>query len=140
MAAFLVAGCVTHHHEAAEVTYESAYLRPLASPGGKFGALPLAVQNTIRAEAGSAEIRDIATINRLGELSYEIYFRNEDILPPLLIAANGSVLNPDFSVAVSALAVLTLFLHGSILLPNARKRFNFLRQTDNFSPLGGYLR
>ena len=103
LASLFLVGCATHPGPI-EVTYESAYLRPLASPGGKFGALPHAVQNTIVAETGSAEISDIATINRLGEISYEVYFHNEDNLPPLLVASNGSVLNPDFSIAVSAIA------------------------------------
>jgi hypothetical protein len=95
----LMVGCASHRDS---VTYVSAYLRPLASPGGKFGALPPAVQNTVRAETGSAEIEDVVTIHRADQTSYEIYFRDDGILPPLLVSSIGSVLNPDFSVAVSA--------------------------------------
>lgn len=78
------------------------YNRPLFSSGAQFGALPPAVQNTVRAEAGSEEISDIIKDNSTGEPIYMIHFDNRAVLPVLYVARDGSVLNPDFSVAVAA--------------------------------------
>jgi len=33
---------------------------------------------------------------------YKIYFRNGDLFPPLYVAADGSLLNPDLSLAAGA--------------------------------------
>jgi len=33
---------------------------------------------------------------------YKIYFRDADVFPPIYVAPDGSVLNPDLTVAVSA--------------------------------------
>lgn len=82
--------------------YRSAYNRPLMSPGAQFGTLPSAVQNTIRAEAGSAPIADVVKDTASGQVVYKIYFRYRDLFPPLYIAPDGSVLNPDLTVAVAA--------------------------------------
>ena len=98
----LLAGCATEY-VGDTVAYESAYKQPLISPGGQFGALPAAVQNTIRAEAGSAEIAVIRTNNISGEWVYDIYFANPVIYPPLYVAKDGAVLRPDFSIAVPVL-------------------------------------
>ena len=37
-----------------------------------------------------------------GRVVYKVYFRESDIFPPMYIAPDGSVLNPDLTVAVSA--------------------------------------
>ncbi len=96
---FLLAGCASEHGQET-VVYDSAYKQPLISPGGQFGSLPLAVQNTIRAETGSAEIAVIHTNNISGEWVYDVYFANPEIYPPLYVTKDGAVLRPDFSIAV----------------------------------------
>jgi len=35
---------------------------------------------------------------------YKVYFRNHELFPPLYVAADGSLLNPDLSVAAGATA------------------------------------
>jgi hypothetical protein len=78
------------------------YHEPIISPGGEFAKLPPAVQNSVRAEAGMAEIRDISkTPNGLTTL-YEITFKNAEVYPPLFLLPDGSVLGPDMTVAVGA--------------------------------------
>src|SRR2546430_5251924 len=57
---------------------KTPYNRPLFSPGAKFAGLPPAAQNTIRAEVGVADIKDIVKDSTSGELVYKIYFRNPD--------------------------------------------------------------
>jgi len=96
----IVAGCAAHRDQKAE--YSSAFKKPLLSPGAQFGALPPAVQNTIIAEAGSEVIWDVVKDNSSGQTVYKIYFENRDIYPPLYVARDGSVLNPDLTVAVKA--------------------------------------
>src|SRR5689334_13423467 len=78
------------------------YTSPLSSPGGKFGELPLAVQRSVHAEAGKAELHDVRKFTRADRVIYEIIFQDPDSFPPLYISSDGSVLFPDFSVAVSA--------------------------------------
>ncbi len=99
------ASCASHPKPVVTV-YElppsSPYATPLISPGTKFGALPPAVQNTIRAETGGAEIEDIRRDTVNGQPLYRIYFTKADVLPPLYVAPDGSVLNPDLTVAVGA--------------------------------------
>ncbi|HEX4263428.1 MAG TPA: hypothetical protein VH597_03740 [Verrucomicrobiae bacterium] len=80
------------------VTYDE----PLISPGGEFSKLPPAVQNSVRAEAGSAEIRNISKAYHGTAIVYEITFKNRDVFPPLYLAPDGSVLTPDMRVAVGA--------------------------------------
>jgi hypothetical protein len=75
---------------------------PLISPGGEFSKLPPAVQNSVRAEAGMAEIQDISTEHNGPVTVYEITFKNHDVFPPLFVAPDGSVLTPDMQVAVGA--------------------------------------
>jgi hypothetical protein len=79
---------------------QMVYQHPLTSPGGVFSTLPPAVQNTVRAEAGMAEIESISKEAAPGV--YEFRFRNSDVYPPLYVAADGSVLTPDLRVAVGA--------------------------------------
>jgi hypothetical protein len=107
----LLVGCVTHHeqpvqHEEA-VHHEKAlapavFRKPLLSPGAQFGALPPPVQNTVIAEAGSEVIWDVVKEDHSGQTVYIIYFENQDIYPPLYVGRDGSVLNPDLTVAVHA--------------------------------------
>jgi hypothetical protein len=101
LAGFL-AGCATEYgaHEHAE--QKTPYHRPLTSLGAKFGALPPAVQSTVLAQAGSTDITDAVRDTSSGHVVYKIYFRDPDVFPPLYVAPDGSVLNPDLTVAVSA--------------------------------------
>ena len=78
------------------------YHRPLTSPGSKFGALPPAVQNTVRAETGAAEITDIETRYGPGGPTYVIYFRNRELFAPMFVAADGGLLHPDLTLAMGA--------------------------------------
>ncbi len=94
----LLPACAHHHSGAPIVKYEL----PLRSPGAKFGTLPPVVQNTIRAEAGTAEIDDILDEHGPGGTTYEVRFHNAAVFPPLLIAQDGSVLRQDHRVAVGA--------------------------------------
>ena len=95
----LVASCA---HERPVANYPVPYDRPLNSPGGKFSSLPPAVQNTIRAETGSAEIEDIVRDTHTGSLVYKVHFVDKKLFPTLYIAPDGSVLNPNLTVAVGA--------------------------------------
>jgi len=81
---------------------ETSYLKPLLSPGALFGELPPAVQNTVRAEVGTAEVYDVVKDTSSGQTVYKIYFRTPELYPPMYIAPDGSVLHPDLSVAVHA--------------------------------------
>lgn len=83
-------------------THHTPYNVPLYSSGAQFGALPPAVQNTVRAEAGSEEIYDIIKDHSSGETVYKIYFVNPGAYPTLYVARDGSVLNPDLTVAIAA--------------------------------------
>jgi len=76
------------------------YQQPLTSPGGIFATLPPAVQNTVRAEAGTAEIATISKEAAPGV--YEFRFRNSEVYPPLYVASDGSVLTTNLTVAVGA--------------------------------------
>jgi hypothetical protein len=95
LTALLLAGC-------AQDQRREAYHAPLTSVGNQFGALPAAVQNTIRAQTGAAEIHTIDPEMRSIGVVYKINYVNEDLYPPLYVAADGSVINPDMSVAVGA--------------------------------------
>ena len=78
------------------------YSFPLVSIGEKFNGLPPAVQNTIRAQVGTLPLTDIVKDTSSGATVYKIYFENEELFPPLHVAPDGSVLNPDLTVAVAA--------------------------------------
>jgi hypothetical protein len=111
----LLTGCA-HHHEAQPATepvdkgpaysdkgdYERLYHYPLQSPGTQFAALPPAVQRTVRAEVGSAQIADIRKGTTGNNLVYVVYFAKRDVMPPLYIAPDGSVLKPDLAVFIPA--------------------------------------
>src|SRR3954469_14624702 len=96
----LFAGCAGHG-EVLE-THHTPYKVPLYSSGAQFGALPPAVQNTVRAEVGTEEIYDIIKDSHSGDTVYRIYFDNPEAYPTLYVARDGSVLNPDLTVAIAA--------------------------------------
>lgn len=100
----LVSGCVAYRppETSADVDYHDRYQYPLISPGAQFAALPPAVQNSIRAETGGAELDHVFKGSTDNRLVYVIYFRDKDLFPPLYIAPDGTVLNPDLSVALNA--------------------------------------
>ncbi len=101
MVALLTAGCATQQ-EATKPATHTVYDKPLTSPGAKFGALPPPVQRTVLAEAGPAEVVDAVRDTSSGRVVYKVYFRDSEVFPPLYMAPDGSVLNPDLTVAVSA--------------------------------------
>ena len=95
----LAGGCAGQHELS---TAQTPYRQPLASPGAQFGALPPDVQNTIRTQAGAAQIDNIIKSTNSGRVFYTIFFENRAVYPPLDVAADGSVLNLDLTVAVGA--------------------------------------
>ncbi|HLH55232.1 MAG TPA: hypothetical protein VKY92_16630 [Verrucomicrobiae bacterium] len=78
------------------------YNKPLLSPGAQFAALPPAVQNSIRAETGSADIDNITKITNSGRLVYEVTFQNHKGFRPLYVAPDGSLLSDDLLLVVGA--------------------------------------
>lgn len=104
LAVICASGCARQRPAAAilEKPAEVPYVTPLLSPGTKFASLPPAVQHTIRAETGSAEIEDIVRDTNSVPPLYRIYFVNYAEFPPLYVAPDGSVLNPDLTVAMGA--------------------------------------
>jgi hypothetical protein len=98
----LLCGCESPQ-AAKKAETKTPYNKPLTSLGAKFGALPPAVQATVLAEAGGADIVDAVRETGSGRVVYKITFREKDIYPPLLVAPDGSVLNPDLTVAVNAI-------------------------------------
>jgi len=64
--------------------------------------LPPAVQHTIRAETGSEDIEDILKDTNSIPPIYRVFFVNRAAFPPLYIRTDGSLLNPDLSVAIGA--------------------------------------
>jgi hypothetical protein len=95
-----LAGC-------AEQTPVTVYQQPLTSPGGEFSRLSPVVQNSVRAQAGMAEIERIEKETSGGSTIYVFHFKNIFVYPPLYVAADGSVLtsNLDVAVGVSADAI-----------------------------------
>lgn len=83
------------------------YDRPLTSPGGQFSRLSPVVQNSVRAQAGMAEIDSISKETSGGSTIYVFQFKNAAVYPPLYVASDGSVLtsNLDVAVGVSADAI-----------------------------------
>ena len=97
----LLAGCATQNqNQTAE--QQTPYRKPLTSPGAKYGALPPIVQLTVLAEVGPEEVVDAVRDTSSGRVVYKVYFRDSEIFPPLYVAPDGSVLNPDLTVAVKA--------------------------------------
>jgi hypothetical protein len=99
--AMLLAGCASSQ-KGPMASHQTPYNKPLTSPGAKFGALPPAVQRTVLAEAGQAEVVDAVRDASSGHVVYKVFFRDREVFPPLYIAPDGSVLNPDLTIAVNA--------------------------------------
>jgi hypothetical protein len=104
----LAGGCVSHDPKAMAAPLAPVgdrsypYRKPLTSLGSKFGALPPPVQNAVRAEAGMSEITEVTKLATADRVYYKISFRDVENFPPLYVASDGSVLNPDLTVAVPA--------------------------------------
>ena len=117
----LVAGCASHEAPRGPVVEmtpaPNPFTKPLTSVGGKFGALPPAVQSTIRAEAGTAELMDVIRESTSDRVYYRILFRESAIYPPLLVASDGSVLNPDLTVLIPATRDATGGIAGEPSVP-----------------------
>jgi hypothetical protein len=98
----LLAGCATREpvHQAVVVPEEA--VQPMRSPGAKFALLPSAVQQTITAQAGAAEIQDINKIPLSNRDVYEITFRNSGVLPTLYIAEDGTLINGGSAANIGA--------------------------------------
>ena len=99
--AVLLAGCATSD-KAQVASHQTPYNKPLTSPGAKFGALPPVVQRTVLAEVGQGEVVDAVRDTSSGRVVYKVYFAESELFPPLYVAPDGSVLNPDLTVAVRA--------------------------------------
>lgn len=97
-------GCASHQNQAGTSSDRSSVAQEqgLVSPGSQFSGLPPAVQNTVRAKAGAAEIIALLRQTNGSLVLYKFYFRNPKMNPPLIVASDGSLLNPDLSVAVGA--------------------------------------
>ncbi len=105
--------CGCAHRQPAQLgEYRTPYNEPLTSPGAEFSAVPPAVQNAIRAEAGAADIAHILKGSDSGKTIYEVSFVRSDELPTLYIAPDGSVLNPDLTVAIGAAGESSYVLTG----------------------------
>lgn len=99
--AVLSAGCATRKSPDSVENYP--YQNPLSSPGQKFSGLPPAVQSTVRAQAGAADMYDIQKSTNAGGVVYEITFQQPDLFPPLYVSSDGSVLFPESNrIAVGA--------------------------------------
>ncbi|MEI6783863.1 MAG: hypothetical protein WCQ21_23470 [Verrucomicrobiota bacterium] len=99
--AVLLAGCATPEKPQVP-SHETPYHKPLTSPGAKFGGLPMVVQLTVLAQVGPEEVEDAVRDTSSGRVVYKIYFRDHEVFPPLYVAPDGSVLNPDLTIAVNA--------------------------------------
>lgn len=98
----ILSGCKS---PAPSETAEYRYDKPLLSPGAQFAALPPAVQNTVRAETGAAEIANIEKDTRYRRVIYHVYFANHQRYAPLNIAADGSLLDQDMMVVAAGAPV-----------------------------------
>src|SRR5947207_963057 len=85
----LLAGCARHHatfpSAALSTRQKNPYDNPLSTPGARFGSLPQVVQNTVRSEAGTAEIIDARREINEGRMYYKISFRDAGNFPPLFV-------------------------------------------------------
>ncbi|MDB6065614.1 MAG: hypothetical protein JWR26_1822 [Pedosphaera sp.] len=93
----MVTGCMTHKAapKPAPVAVEPHNPAATSSPGAKFTILPAAVQSTVRAEAGSAEITDINKVTVNGRDIYKIQFRDPVANPTLFVADDGTLTSRD---------------------------------------------
>jgi hypothetical protein len=100
----VLAGCA-HDKTAAPppgAQARSYYTKPLTTPGSRYTSLPSNVQTTVLAEVGAAEIANVVQEMNAGRLCFKIYFMDPATYPPLFVGSDGSVLNPDMTVAVPA--------------------------------------
>jgi hypothetical protein len=102
LCALLSGGCAGPSNENYAKAYAKLYDKPLISSGAQFASLPPAVQNTILAETGSAGIQNIFKDASSARIVYRIEFINADAYPPLFVAADGSLLDPDLNVLIAA--------------------------------------
>jgi hypothetical protein len=84
-------GCITSEEE--KHYTETHPLYTTNSPGTKFSLLPSAVQRTIMAQAGSADIRDVNKVAGSNREVYEIKFTNPGVSPTLYIAEDGTLVS-----------------------------------------------
>jgi uncharacterized membrane protein YkoI len=68
----------------------------------KFNELPPAVQKTARAQAPNDEIADVTTTSVNGAQAYQIEFREANASPKIVVAADGTLVNSDFSKPAGA--------------------------------------
>jgi len=133
----LLVGCAKHKtSESAQAPYagnRSPYTTPLSTPGARFGALPQIVQNTVRSEAGTAEIIDVRKEINDGHVFYKITFRDTINFPPLFVGSDGSVLNPDLTVAVSPPQATNPEIKVSDLPLTVRKAIQDRAATDDIA-------
>lgn len=128
IAAAILTGCARRHHSTFATNEtpvrsgeRNRYTTPLSTPGARFGLLPQVVQNTVRSEAGTAEIIDVKKEVSGDKLYYKISFRDSVNFPPLLVGMDGSVLNSDLSVAIPAPQEPSLELKLNELPPAVKK-------------------
>ncbi|HYG33829.1 MAG TPA: hypothetical protein VEC99_03535 [Clostridia bacterium] len=93
------AGCAAPPENETAV-YHDRYGKPLISPGTQFSSLPPAVQHTVRAQTGMADIVFIEKEMGPSGPVYAIHFSQPDLLPTLYVANDGSLLNPDMTVFI----------------------------------------
>jgi len=102
LCALLIGGCAGPSNEDHAKAYAKLYDKPIISPGAQFASLPPAVQNTIRAQTGSAGVQNISKDTSSARVVYRIEFINADAYPPMYVAADGSLLDPDLNVLIAA--------------------------------------
>jgi hypothetical protein len=90
--AFMIAGCASSQRTRSDLATKAGEVEPTVSPGTKFALLPGAVQNSIRAHAGMAEIADIKKVAGEEHDVYAVRFRD---YPKLYIADNGDLVKPE---------------------------------------------
>lgn len=71
--------------------------KSVESASQKFNELPPPVQKTVRAQAPQAEIADVSHKTENGTDIYEVQFREPDRNPKVVVAADGRLLNTDFT-------------------------------------------
>jgi hypothetical protein len=107
------AGCAQHGGAAAR---DYPYNKPLSSLGAKFSTMPLAAQNTVLAEAGTAEIADVVKKSTAEGVYFKVYFKESRNFPTLYVAPDGAVLHPDLTIAVPAPPATTdVFTGGPVI-------------------------
>ena len=118
------AGCASHKPEPeAKNEVKPEYL-PLTSPGSQLALLPNPVRQTIRAEAGAAEIDTITKVAGTNPDVYKVTFRDALANPPLYVASDGSLVDPSTIAAVGAPPILGESAQGGAAanLPDPVKR------------------